>query len=75
MVVALAALLMFQECETKRTTARAVRAPRAPTVDGREDDEVWRMAAPFTEFQEFDPNEGKAPRYPTEARVARTARW
>jgi len=56
------------------TTTRAVLAPRAPTIDGRDDDEVWRMAAPISEFLEFDPNEGKAPRYKTEARVAYDAR-
>ena len=48
------------------TTARAVLAPRAPTIDGRDDDEVWRLAAPIREFLEFEPNEGKAPRFATE---------
>ena len=56
------------------TSARAVRAPLAPTIDGLPNDEVWQLAAPITEFVEFDPNEGKAPRYRTEARVAYDAR-
>jgi len=90
MLVVLAALLMFQDPETKSvarpipngtspamvtaTSARAVLAPRTPAIDGRDDDEVWRLAAPITEFLEFDPNEGKAPRFRTEARVAYDAR-
>jgi hypothetical protein len=87
-MLALAALLMFQDLATKTasrpvaevrtpvsaTAARAVLAPRPPEIDGRDDDEVWRMATPITEFQEFDPTEGKAPRFRTEARVAYDAR-
>src|SRR5688500_12664362 len=90
MLVVRAACFMFQEPETKSvarpipngtspamvtaTSARAVLAPRTPAIDGRDDDEVWRLAAPITEFLEFDPNEGKAPRFRTEARVAYDAR-
>jgi hypothetical protein len=51
-----------------------VLAPKAPAIDGRDDDEVWRLAAPIKEFLEFEPNEGKAPRFATEARVAYDAR-
>jgi hypothetical protein len=56
------------------TSATAVRAARAPVIDGRDDDEVWRTATPITAFQEFDPNEGKDPRFRTEAKVAYDAR-
>jgi len=52
------------------TQAAAARAPQPPTIDGRDDDAVWRTAQPITEFLEFDPNEGKAARFATEARVA-----
>jgi hypothetical protein len=52
------------------TQAAATRAARPPVIDGRDDDEVWRTAQPITAFQEFDPEEGKAARFPTEARVA-----
>lgn len=52
------------------TQASASRALRPPTIDGRDGDEVWRTAQPITQFQEFDPNEGKAARFATEARVA-----
>ena len=52
------------------TQAAAVRASRPPTIDGKADDEVWSNAQRITEFLEFDPNEGKAARFATEARVA-----
>ena len=50
--------------------ARAIRAVQPPVLDGRDDDLVWRTATPITDFLEFEPNEGKAPRFATEARVA-----
>ena len=50
--------------------AVAVRAERAPTIDGKDDDAVWRTAPPTSEFLEFQPAEGKAPRYRTEFRAA-----
>src|SRR5690242_8477539 len=50
--------------------ATAVRADRAPVIDGREDDPVWRSAPATSEFLEFRPNEGKAPRFRTEFKAA-----
>ena len=50
--------------------AVAVRAPTPPSIDGRDDEEVWRTAPGTSEFVEFQPTEGKAPRYRTEFRVA-----
>ncbi|HEY2066259.1 MAG TPA: DUF5916 domain-containing protein [Gemmatimonadaceae bacterium] len=50
--------------------ARAVRAEQAPVIDGREDDAVWRTAPATSEFLEFQPTEGKAPRFRTEFKVA-----
>lgn len=50
--------------------ATAVRADRAPVIDGREDDPVWRGAPATSEFLEFRPNEGKAPRFRTEFKAA-----
>jgi len=52
----------------------ATRAVAAPAIDGRANDAVWQTALPITEFLEFDPKEGKAPRFPTEARIAYDAR-
>jgi uncharacterized protein DUF5916/cellulose/xylan binding protein with CBM9 domain len=52
------------------TRASAARAFRAPVLDGRDDDEVWRAAQPITDFVEFDPDEGKQARFATLAKVA-----
>ena len=52
------------------TLAAAARAVRAPVIDGRDDEEVWRSAQPITDFRERDPREGAAPRYQTVAKVA-----
>ena len=56
------------------TRAVAIRAPAAPEIDGRDTEEFWRTAIPITDFTEFEPVEGKAPRFKTEARVAYDAR-
>ncbi len=84
MVTAIAALFLLQGLEAKNhpidvpspsaTTTTAARAVRAPVIDGKDDDEVWRDAPRISAFQEFEPNPGKAPRYPTEVRVAYDAR-
>ena len=84
MVSALAALFLLQALEARNrpielpspsaTTATAARAVRAPVIDGKDDDEVWRDAPRISAFQEFDPNPGKAPRFATEVRVAYDAR-
>jgi hypothetical protein len=50
--------------------ATAVRAARAPAIDGRDNDPVWQLAQPITEFREFDPNEGRVGRYETSAKLA-----
>jgi Domain of unknown function (DUF5916)/Carbohydrate family 9 binding domain-like len=55
--------------------ALADRAAQPPVIDGRADDPVWRTARAITEFREFDPVEGKAPRFATEARVAYDERY
>jgi hypothetical protein len=48
----------------------ATRAATAPAIDGKDDDAVWQAAPPITDFTEWQPNEGKAPRFRTEAKVA-----
>ncbi len=61
---------------TQRDTARvttatvAIRARRPPVIDGRDNDPVWREAPAITDFTEWQPTEGKAPRFKTEAKVA-----
>src|SRR5713101_6039960 len=52
------------------TRATAVRATVPVVIDGRDDDEVWRVAPPITQFREFQPKEDGDPRFPTEAKVA-----
>src|SRR6266540_749669 len=52
------------------TMAVAVRASRAPALDGTEDDAVWREAPAITAFREFSPREDGDPRFRTEAKVA-----
>jgi hypothetical protein len=52
------------------STAVAVRAPIAPVIDGKDDDSVWRIAPPITQFVQWQPTEGKAPRFRTVAKVA-----
>lgn len=51
-------------------TAAAVRTPQPIMIDGRDADPAWAAAGRITDFVEFVPNEGKAPRFATEARVA-----
>ena len=48
----------------------ATRATREVTIDGRDSDPVWREARAITEFQEWRPTEGLAPKQRTEAKVA-----
>ena len=52
------------------TAAIAVRANHQPTIDGRDDEPVWSRAQLITDFKEWQPTEGKAPRFQTEAKVA-----
>ena len=51
-------------------SARAVRAEQAPVIDGRDDDPVWRTIPPTSDFLEFQPTEGKTPRFKTEFKAA-----
>ena len=60
--------------ETTRLAATAVRAVRAPVIDGAEDDEVWRAAVAVNAFRVFDPTEDGNPAFRTEARIAYDAR-
>ena len=50
--------------------AVAVRANRAPIIDGREVDEVWSGAPATSDFREFQPKEGGPPRFRTEFKAA-----
>src|SRR5437870_5801299 len=52
------------------TRATAVRAKTPVVIDGRDDDEVWRVAPAITQFREFQPKEDGDARFATEAKVA-----
>ena len=52
------------------TSAMAVRAVRAPVIDGRDDDAVWANAPEITAFREWRPTEDAEPRFRTVAKVA-----
>ena len=52
------------------TTAVAHRAAAPPVIDGKDNDEVWRLAPVIKDFREFQPTEDANPSFPTEAKVA-----
>jgi hypothetical protein len=52
------------------TGAVAARAVQPPIIDGKDDDAIWRDAPPITAFRQWQPTEGKEPRFRTEAKVA-----
>src|SRR5580765_4207480 len=52
------------------TGTTATKAATPPVVDGKDDDAVWRDAPPITAFTQWQPTEGKEPRFKTEAKVA-----
>src|SRR6266571_4619425 len=56
------------------TRATAVRAKTPVVIDGRDDDEVWRVAPAITQFREFQPKEDGDPRR-CEARLRDLQRW
>jgi hypothetical protein len=49
---------------------QAVRATRAPVLDGREDDEVWRTTPATRGFRQFEPGEDVPPSFETEFKIA-----
>ena len=55
---------------TPTSVAVAVRATRAPVIDGRDDDAIWTTAQVIEGFRVFDPSEDGEPRFQTQARVA-----
>jgi hypothetical protein len=59
----------------RRTFGSAVRATRAPVIDGREDDDVWRSITPIRGFRQYDPGEDAPPTFETEFRVAYDNRY
>jgi hypothetical protein len=57
------------------TSATAARAEQPPVLDGKDDDEIWRLAPAITQFRQHDPVEDGDPRFRTEARVGYDSRY
>src|SRR5205809_1061821 len=57
------------------TRATAVRAKTPVVIDGRDDDEVWRVAPAITQFREFQPKADADSPFTTEAKVAYDDRY
>ncbi|HUQ19804.1 MAG TPA: DUF5916 domain-containing protein [Gemmatimonadaceae bacterium] len=51
------------------STIAAARRNGPVSVDGKLDEAAWQAATPFTDFRQFDPNEGQPATEKTEARV------
>jgi hypothetical protein len=50
--------------------AVAVHADKPPVIDGLDNDAVWRTATVISDFKQWQPTEGAAARFRTEAKVA-----
>ncbi len=50
------------------------RFDRAPVIDGKLDDEIWKQAAVFKDFYQTNPGDNTAPSKPTEAMIGYDAR-
>ncbi len=55
---------------TSVATAKAVAAAKAPVIDGRDDDAVWQVAPPISDFRQFSPKVNGDPAFRTAFRVA-----
>src|SRR5574341_2111962 len=57
--------------DSHEAAPRAEAMPVSGTIhlDGRLDEEAWRVAAPITSFTQLDPREGQPVSQPTEVRV------
>jgi len=51
-------------------SATAVRAERAPNIDGLDADAIWQTAQRYSEFRQFEPKVDVDPSFKTEFRVA-----
>ena len=64
----------YPTASNSASTTRAALAAKPPVIDGRDDDEVWRLATPITGFRQFRPVEDGEPSFRTETKVAYDAR-
>jgi hypothetical protein len=75
-VALFAALLLVVQSAPAPAVPRtgAARAAVAPVIDGRDADEVWRLAPAITGFRQFRPVEDAEPSFRTETKIAYDAR-
>ena len=59
----------------KVAPVRVPRFDKAPTIDGKLDDEVWKTAVVLKDFYQISPGDNIAPSKPTEVRVGYDARY
>ncbi|MFL6334450.1 MAG: DUF5916 domain-containing protein [Pyrinomonadaceae bacterium] len=59
----------------KMQPARLVRFDKAPVIDGKLDDEIWKTAAVFKDFVQYRPVDLVAPSQPTEVRIGYDAHF
>src|SRR3954465_2194887 len=52
------------------SSATPLRADANIVIDGKDGDEAWQSAPPITAFTQWQPTEGKAPRFKTEAKIS-----
>jgi hypothetical protein len=55
---------------TTTASAAGIQDGRAPSIDGRLDDDVWRLASPLGPFTQMEPEEDVPPTEATEVRIA-----
>lgn len=53
----------------KKSPVRVVKFDKAPVIDGKLDDEIWKSATVFKDFIQFRPGDLIAPSKPTEALI------
>ena len=69
-LASLIALPVFADDASPRPSYRAVRAAKAPVIDGVLDDAAWQDAPELTGFTQRDPDEGKPAKQQTRVKVA-----
>ncbi|MDT7543661.1 MAG: hypothetical protein QOE33_3565 [Acidobacteriota bacterium] len=59
----------------KAGPVRVARFDKAPTIDGKLDEEVWKRAAVLKDFYQTNPGDNTAPSFPTEVLIGYDSRF
>src|SRR2546421_3279465 len=70
LAVVVSTSLLAADAPGPLVTASAVRAAKAPVIDGDLSDEVWQKAPEITGFTQHDPSDGKPATQKTIVKVA-----